>query len=270
MEQKSKFNIDRMEITYKCTPELRKRLAEEKNGLACGENNDVVLSRDNNRTYHHNFSVFCSNMPVGELYFDSPNPNRPYVYLSVRNEILYTCVGGLSYIEQALGLKFYRISKLDVCIDTAKNIIGGFYKLLKDESKTIILNNKAIKDRKATINEILHVSIGSLDNTRKNKSFYIKGNEIELKAYDKRAEIMRSGKEYITENVQVGKRIYRMEISIPNHKEVKKALLMSEVDMTELYVSPSEKLIAMVFLRNLDRIIHLKGKESLLEYLLYN
>ena len=268
METKWKFNVDRMEITYTSSPELRALLAEQKGMYVCGADDDVVLKRENNLTYNHTFSVFCKDLPVGELYFDSPNPNRPYIYISVNNEILYECLAGISYIEQALGLTYYRISKLDVCLDTNRNIINRFYQLLRDESQTLIINNKAIKDRKATVKSLLHVSIGSLDSIHRFKSFYVKGNGIELKAYDKREEIEESGKEYIKENLDLGKRIYRMEVRLPNHKQVKTALEMCGVDKDELYYHPFSDNIEVIFVRNLNRIIHLKGRYCLLDYLL--
>ena len=268
METKYKFNIDRLEVTYICPQETREIFANIGDKFICGMNDDVLLERCENLTYHHNFAVYCSDLYVGQLFFDSPNPNRPYVYLAVDNRILYECVAGLSYIEQALHLSYYRISKLDVCFDTNRNIINRFYKLLKDESQTIIINNKAIRDRYAVIDNLLHLSTGSLKNIRRVKSFSIEGNEIELFGYDKREELTKSGKGYIKENLQMGKKFYRLEVRFSNHKQIQKALDMCGVDITELYYCPSDDLLEPIFVNTLNRIIRLKDRKCILNYLL--
>jgi hypothetical protein len=232
-------------------------------------NNDVRVARTTSTTYLHNFAVYCTNMYVGQLFFDTPNPNRPHIYFSVENEILYTCVAGLSYIEQALHLSYYRISKLDICLDTNVNVINRFYRLLKDETQTLIINNKVINDRYGIINKLIHFSTGSLKNVRRNKSFIIKGNEIELIAYNKQQEIDNSSKkEYIKENLQMDKKIYRLEVRFKNFKQIQKALNMSNVDIEDLYYFPFEDLLEQIFVTTLNRIIRLSNNQCVLNYLL--
>ena len=269
MNTKYKFNIDKLEITYTCSGEIRELFANIIDEHICGEDNDVRVVRTISTTYLHNFAVYCTNMYVGQLFFDTPNPNRPHIYLAVENEILYTCVAGLSYIEQALNLSYYRISKLDICLDTNVNVINRFYRLLKDESQTLVINNKVIKDRYAIIKKLIHYSIGSLKNVRRNKSFIIKGNEIELVAYNKREEIDNSSrKEYIKENLQMDKKIYRLEVRFSNFKQIKKALKMCSVDIGELYYYPFEDLLERIFVTTLNRIIRFSNNTSILNYLL--
>ncbi len=268
METKYKFNIDRLEVTYTCTVEMREYFSKIKTECVFGKDDDVRVVRTENTTYHNNFAVYCSDEYVGQLYFDSPNPNRPYIYLAVDNKILYTCVAGLSYIEQALHMSYCRISKLDVCFDTNRNIINKFYQMLKDENLTIIINNKAIKDRYATIDKLIHYSTGSLKNIRRVKSFSVQGNEIELVGYDKREEIEKSGKEYIKENLQMGKKFYRLEVRFSNYKQLQKALDMCGVDINELYYYPFEDLLEPIFVNTLNRIIRLKDNKCILDYLL--
>lgn len=269
MNTKYKFNIDKLEITYTCSGEIRELFASITEEHVYGKDNDVRIMRTACTTYCHNFAVYCSNMYVGQLFFDTPNPNRPHIYLAVENEILYTCVAGLSYIEQALHLSYYRISKLEICLDTNVNVINRFYRLLKDESKTLIINNKVINDRYATITKLIHSSTGSLNNVRRNKSFIIKGNEIELVAYNKQQEIDNiSKKEYIKENLQMDKKIYRLEVRFTNYKQIKKALNMCYVDIDELYYYPFEDLLERIFVNTLNRIIRLSNNQCVLNYLL--
>lgn len=178
-------------------------------------------------------------------------------------------MAGLSYIEQALHLSYYRISKLDICLDTNVNVINRFYRLLKDESQTLIINNKVINDRYAIITKLIHYSTGSLKNVRRNKSFIIKGNEIELVAYNKLNEIENiSKKEYIKENLQMDKKIYRLEVRFSNFKQIKKALKMCSVDIEELYYFPFADLLEQIFVSTLNRIIRFTNNQCILNYLL--
>lgn len=269
MNTRYKFNIDRLEVTYTCPKEIREFLASIKDEHICGKDNDVQVVRTTCTTYCHNFAVYCSSMYVGQLFFDTPNPNRPHIYLAVDNRILYTCVGGLSYIEQALHLSYYRISKLDICLDSNINIINRFYRLLKDESQTLIINNKVIRDRYNIIDKMIHYSTGSLKNIRRNKSFILKGNEIELVAYNKQQEIDNSSqKEYIKENLQMDKKIYRLEVRFTNFKQIQKALNMCYVDISELYYYPFEDLLEQIFVTTLNRIIRFIDNKCILNYLL--
>lgn len=269
MKTRFKFNIDRLEVTYTCSEEMRELFAGIKDEHICGMDNDVRVARTTSTTYLHNFAVYCTNMYVGQLFFDTPNPNRPHIYFSVENEILYTCVAGLSYIEQALHLSYYRISKLDICLDTNVNVINRFYQLLKDESQTLVINNKVIKDRYAIIKKLIHYSIGSLKNIRRNKSFILKGNEIELVSYNKQQEIDNiSRKEYIKENLQMNKKIYRLEVRFSNFKQIHKALKMCSVDIEELYHYPFGDLLEQIFVNTLNRIIRLSNNQCVLNYLL--
>lgn len=269
MKTRFKFNIDRLEVTYTCSEEMRELFASITDEHICGMNNDVRVVRTTCTTYLHNFAIYCSNMYVGQLFFDTPNPNRPHIYLVADNEILYTCVGGLSYIEQALHLSYFRISKLDICLDSNINVINRFYRLIRDETQTLIINNKIIKDRYGIIDKLVHYSTGSLKNFRRNKSFVLKGNEIELVAYNKQQEIDNiSKKEYIKENLQMDKKIYRLEIRFTNFKQIQKALTMSYVDINDLYYYPFEDLLEQIFVTTLNRIIRLSNNQCVLNYLL--
>jgi hypothetical protein len=269
MNTRYKFNVDKLEITYTCYEEIREFLAGIKEEHICGQDNDVRIMRTASTTYLHTFAVYCSSMYVGQLFFDTPNPNRPHIYMAVDNEILYTCVAGLSYIEQALHLSYFRISKLDICLDTNVNVINRFYRLLKDESKTLIINNKVIYDRYAIVNKLIHYSTGSLKNFRRNKSFILKGNEIELIAYNKQQEIDNiSKKEYIKENLQMDKKIYRLEVRFANFKQIHKALKMSYVDINDLYYYPFDDLLEQIFVNTLNRIIRFNNNKCILNYLL--
>lgn len=263
-----KTNIDKLEVTYTCSLEWRERLADT-NRLICGEDNEVVLERIETSTslYKHNFIIFNRDVFVGNLFFGSYNPNRPYIYLAIDNKMLYTHLAGITYIAQALNLQYYRLSKLDICLDTNKNIINKFYQLLKDEAKTIIVNNKSIKDRRTMIDNLIHFSSGSLKSIHKIKSFIIKGNEIELAGYDKGLEINKTRKDYIKDNLGLNKKIYRLEIRMTNYKQISKALEMCGIKMDEIYYHPFGESLNKVFYYTLNRIIRIKPNISILDYL---
>lgn len=269
MDKKLKVNLDRLEVTYTCSTEWREILADS-NRLVCGENGEIILERAESTTslYKHNYRVLCDNIFVGNLFFGSYNPNRPYIYLAVDNKMLYTHLAGITYIEQALNLQYYRISKLDICLDSNRNIINKFYRLLKDDSKTIIINNKSIRDRRAIVENLIHFSSGSLRSIRKIKSFIIKGNEIELAGYNKGLEIDKTEKYYIKDNLGLGNKIYRLEIRMTNFKQINKALEMCGIKMDEIYYHPFGESLNRVFYYTLNRIIRIKPNISILDYLL--
>ena len=134
---------------------------------------------------------------------------------------------------------------------------------------TVCLTSKNSNARYAIIKKLIHSSIGSLKNIRRNKSFILKGNEIELVAYNKQQEIDNSSKkEYIKENLQMDKKIYRLEVRFKNFKQIQKALNMSNVDIEELYYFPFEDLLEQIFVSTLNRIIRLGNNKSILNYLL--
>lgn len=245
-ETKFDVSIDKLEITYTWNEETRAYI-ESLDYLQCGEYGEISIKRIENRNYHHQFVVLGpgddgDDTVIGDLFFGSPNPMRPYVYLSVRNPILYKdyMLGGISYIEQALHLEFFRISKLHLAFDSNVNIINRFYKLLKNEDVDFVINDKKIKSMDEKIHSLIHVSVGTRKNRYQDKSFYVKNNDdsLVLSAYNKALELTEnSAKDYIALKVGFDKRIYRFEVRLNCYKVIRETLQAANIKDEELYCS---------------------------------
>jgi len=262
---KKQFSIDKLEVTYTCPQQLREKLSDISDNYQQG---CIILKRLPPTAYAHNFEVFYCDERVGVLSFESFNPHRSNLYLNVDNELLYRNIELLYDIERELGLQYYRISKLDVCMDTNKSIVRRFYVLLHDKTKCLVLNNKKIEDRKKILEDILHISTGSLNNVRLNREFCVKGYDFELKGYDKSHEIRHSGKQYIADHLQM-KRIYRMEFSFGNYRCIKEQLRLTGIDHMTLYRNLTDQsILEKIFEVALYRVLHISPNTPVLDYLL--
>lgn len=264
MKNNIHFGIDKLEVTYTCPPPVRKNLGDVVDEYEQGA---VSIRRLPPTHYANNFSVYYEGVYIGVLSFGTYNPNRPNLYLTVDNELLYSNIELIYMVEKELGLLYYRISKLDICMDTPKNVVERFYDLLHDKSLTLVLNNKKLIDRKKIVEDILHISTGSLTNVRKNREFCIKGYEFELKGYNKAIEIQRSGKRYIKDHLGMEK-IYRMEFSYKNYRIFKEQLDLTDINHTTLYNNLSnQNILKTIFDAALYRILHISPSTPILEYL---
>lgn len=272
-ETKFDISIDKLEITYTWNEETRTYI-ESLNYLQCGEFGEISIKRIENRNYHHQFVVLGpgddgDDTVIGDLFFGSPNPMRPYVYLSVRNPILYKeyMLRGISYIEQALHLEFFRISKLHLAFDVNVNIINRFYKLLKNENVDFVINNKKIKSMDEKIHSLIHVSVGTRKNRYQDKSFYVKNNDdsLVLSAYNKALELAEnSAKDYIALKVGFDKRIYRLEVRLNCYKVIRETLQAANIKGEELYCSLVDSNTLMkLFWVSINRLIRIqKSRKS--------
>lgn len=265
--QKIKLNVDKLELTYSMPNEFRLILGE-RDYWQCGEYGDVELHRTENRHYKNQFSIQVGGIIIGEIFFDPLNRFRQKIYVSVRNERLYDgwTLGGITYIEQALGLNFERISKLHICFDTNTNIVNQFYRILHDTKEYgLIVNNRVVKDDEE-LEDILHISTGTRRNTRKHKSPLVKDKEhsIELAFYDKTHELTATEKDYIPSAVGFSK-IWRLEARMNDSRAVKNILEKAHIDDTEMYMSLfDEAYLFRAFMSAMDRVIRVKkGKRTL-------
>ena len=182
-------------------------------------------------------------------------------------------LAGLSYIEQAINLKFLRISKLHISLDCNKNLINGFYRLLKNREVDFIINNRKVESMDEEIDSLLHVSTGSRKKIHKNKSFYIANSEkdLELNGYDKSKELLETGKQYIIDNIGFSK-IYRFEVRMNNYKMVSESLQMANINNEKLYYNLfNEDVLNTIFYVAMNRLIRVQINRkpcSLLEILI--
>lgn len=280
-----KYNIslDKLEITYQASQQVRDALATIEESKVINEITVVRIEKPQH--YQHEFLLFGKDYSVergeyvraiGVLFFGSVNENRKHIYISYNNAALYDTymLATRFYVEAALGLEFYRVSKLDIALDLNRNVITRFYRLYRDETYSLIILNKCYKDLDESVKEVLHISTGTRKRPFKNRTFYIenKDKSLALRCYNKTAELSESEKEYIP-NVSGKLPMYRLEVSLANHKNIAKSLSQLGVyDADEVYCKlQNEEFLFSLFLTTLDRLIRVgKGRKrfNLLECLM--
>ena len=277
------LSIDKLEITYQASQQVRDALATIEESKVINEITVVRIEKPQH--YQHEFLLFGKDYSVergeyvraiGVLFFGSVNENRKHIYISYNNAALYDTymLATRFYVEAALGLEFYRVSKLDIALDLNRNVITRFYRLYRDETYSLVILNKCYKDLDESVKEVLHISTGTRKRPFKNRTFYIenKDKSLALRCYNKTAELSESEKEYIP-NVSGKLPMYRLEVSLANHKNIAKSLSQLGVyDADEVYCKlQNEEFLFSLFLTTLDRLIRVgKGRKrfNLLECLM--
>ncbi len=283
MEHGFTINVDRLELTYEKNEPLQQKLSDIKDELKIDA---LRLVRENSRYYSHEFLVLGSDYeetqgvverPMGHLHFGCPNPNRQFIYFVFENASLYSeyLLASRFYIEDALGLEFMRVSKLDVAIDFNFNVVNRFYRVFKNPDYDLIINGVKVKGIQSVVSDVLHIA----GNTTRKRPFarhtpIIKsadGNML-MRAYDKGREIdEESHKDYIRESAGF-KRIYRIEVSLGCHKVIKKVLDRLGLTDGDLYVHlQHERTLIDLFrvaLNSLVRVSRKRRSMSILEPIL--
>lgn len=275
------INLDRLELTYEKNEPLQTKLSDTtKNEF---EFDSLWLIREQCKYYSNEFSIWGSDYDehldiverrIGKLHFGSPNPNRPYIYLVYDNAALYSdyLLASRFYVEEALGLVFMRVSKIDVAVDFNFNVVNSFYRLFKNPNYDLIVNGEKVKGMKCTVRDVLHIAG---DTTRQRPFAHhtpvIKNADgsMLMRAYDKGKEIdEESGKEYIREKSGF-KKLYRIEVSLSCHKVIKKMLNKLGMTDEELYARlQHEKTLMDLFrvgLYSLIRVSRRRRSMSVLE-----
>ena len=280
-----KYNIslDKLELTYQASQQVRDALATIEESKVINE--ITVVRVEEPKHYQYEFLLYDKdydvergeyNRAIGVLYFGSLNKNRQHIYINYNNAVLYDnfLLASRFYVEEALNLHFYRVSKIDIALDLNRNVITRFYRLYRDEAYSLVILNKRYKDLDESVKEVLHISTGTRKRPFKNRSFYIenKDKSLALRCYNKSEELTDSEKEYIP-NVSGKLPMYRLEVSLANHKNVAKSLSQLGVfDADEVYSKlQNEEFLFSLFLITLDRLIRVgKGRKgyNLLECLL--
>lgn len=136
MRKRSRINLDRLELTYTASDEVRIYLSDK--NVQRYELESVTLIREQSRLYENEFSIImqdydkelgASDCCIGYLHFGSPNPNRQHVYIVYENQALYNAVfvSIRYYLEDILGLEFKQVSKIDIAVDFNFCIIRRLY-----------------------------------------------------------------------------------------------------------------------------------------------
>lgn len=280
---KYNFSLDWLEITYQASQQVRDAL------VAINESkviNEITIVRvEKPQRYKYEFLLFCKDYNeergefsrmLGKLKFGSYNKNRQQIYIEYDNAVLYDkyLLASRYYVEEALGLEFFRVSKIDIALDLNINIVRRFYRKFKDENYIFVILNKRYKDLDEVVNNVLHFATGTRLQPLKNRGFAIKGKDptLALRCYNKTTELQKSHKDYIP--IISGKLpMYRLEVSLRSHKNIAKTLAMLGVfDAEEIYCKlQSEDFLRELYFTTLSRIVRVtKGRigYNLLECLL--
>lgn len=267
---KYNINLDKLEVTYKASEQVRNTLAAIKTSEVINEIR--VVRVENPKYYQHEFLLYGKDFneewgvyerPLGYLKFGSYNKNRQHIYILFDNALLYDfyLLASRFYIEDALSLEFYRVSKLDIALDLNINIHRRLYKLFRDAAYSLIILNRQYHEMDKEVKEVLHVETGTRKRPKKNKSFYIqnKDKSLSLRCYNKSAEIVETEKSYIS-NISGKLPMYRLEVSFANHKNIRKSL---NIDEEEVYCKlQDDDFLLSLFNTTLDRIIRVgKGRK---------
>ena len=217
--------IDGLRLCYNAEPSLLQGLKETQLGdrlpIGC-----YSLFRKQMEHFAYGFAVMGADGQVfGDFYFerigDTNNENNSLWY-RVENSVLYDAelLKQALKIPELLDLRFKNFTALDLAKDFTKNISYLILRLKRDKALRMIVNGKAITNRKATIpvmNVVYSVTADKLRsptvNIRQQNAVGDKHRGICICSYDKGNEI-RSKKEkmYIMDFYGHPKTLHRLEV----------------------------------------------------------
>lgn len=269
------LSIDKLEITYQATQQVRDALAAIEDHKVI---NEITVVRDKPLQYQNMFHLFGKDYneeqgvferEIGTLYFGSFNQNRQHIYINFDNSVLYDTylLASRFYVEEALGLDFLRVSKIDLALDLNINVVRRINRIYRDEALSLVILNKCYKSMDETVNEVLHIAKGTRKAPMKFRSFYIenKNKSLTMRCYNKSEELKESHKDYIP-NVSGKLPMYRLEVSLANHKTIAKTLAQLGVSNEEKVYSKlqSKDFLFSLFLTTLNRLIRVnKGRKGM-------
>jgi hypothetical protein len=251
-ERLGKVVIDELRLCFNAEPEFIEVLSS----LAIGERvhfNKFSVIRTIGQHFKHYFSLLNEHKDsVAVIYFGRyGDDDDTHLWLKIDNEILYN-QHNLKFllldILATFPIEFNNITRLALAIDSKKNYVTTIKRMFRDENIKTIINGKRVKDRRKVLSEIMFIHQASLERmmhpslticqaeAAKNKA---KG--IVVQAYNKKAELCKSQKEYISEYYNHPKTLHRLEVRL-NYNEIrdyyskigKKPFIMDILDTTLL------------------------------------
>lgn len=192
------------------------------------------------------------------------------VWLSLSNETLYN--GDIQFatcIEQRLGLSFYHVTTLDLCLDTPFSISPLIKSYAHNESMTTILNGKRIMNRDEDRPELKYTTSGSLNkqgkyltvNIKQRNAIKDKSKGVTVQTYDKAAEIRNaSKKQYIMDFYGNPKRLYRTEVHL-NAEDTKNYVVRRGINYTPTILF-DEAILEDMFFHFLESVIRFQSRKA--------
>jgi hypothetical protein len=215
--------------------------------------NKFSVIRTIGQHFKHYFSLLNEHKDsVAVIYFGRyGDDDDTHLWLKIDNEILYN-QHNLKFllldILATFPIEFNNITRLALAIDSKKNYVTTIKRMFRDENIKTIINGKGVKDRRKVLSEIMYIHQASLERM-KHPSLTIcqaeaaknKAKGIVVQAYNKKAELCKSQKEYISEYYNHPKTLHRLEVRL-NYNEIrdyyskigKKPFIMDILDTTLL------------------------------------
>jgi hypothetical protein len=247
-----KVVIDELRLCFNAEPEFLEVLSS----AAIGERihfSKFSIIRTIGQHFKHYFTLLNKDKEsVAVIYFGRyGDDDDTHLWLKIDNEILYN-QHNLKFlllgILATFPIEFNNITRLALAIDSKKNYVTTIKRMFRDENIKTIINGKGVKDRRKVLGEIMYIHQASLERM-KNPSLTIcqaeavrnKAKGIVVQAYNKKAELCKSQKEYISEYYNHPKTLHRLEVRL-NYNEIrdyyskigKKPFIMDILDTTLL------------------------------------
>lgn len=171
-----------------------------------------------------------ANHIVAYFYHGRYGDDSDYVWVKIENRVLYQHIQLqtlINDIQTTFPLVFNNFTRIDLAKDFAKNTVYAIKRLMRTPGIKTIINGKVKKDR----NEIIEGYITTYQSTLtrvKNPSLRIcqaeavnnKTKGVTMQAYNKKAELDNSNKEYILEFYDNPKTLHRLEVRL-NSDEIR-------------------------------------------------
>lgn len=171
-----------------------------------------------------------ANHIVAYFYHGRYGDDSDYVWVKIENRVLYQHIQLqtlINDIQTTFPLVFNNFTRIDLAKDFAKNTVYTIKRLMRTPGIKTIINGKVKKDR----NEIIEGYITTYQSTLtrvKNPSLRIcqaeavnnKTKGVTMQAYNKKAELDNSNKEYILEFYDNPKTLHRLEVRL-NSDEIR-------------------------------------------------
>lgn len=186
------------------------------------------------KSYAHCFQVTeeKSSTILGWIYWETYMMNRnESIYLRIENATLYNdrLFELIEDFKTKMSLNLKSVTKIDICIDTYKNIVRNLKNKMKDKNIDWVINGHKVKDKKKAIKGGFWIVPLRIENTEEenDETLYVKQEEgLTLCIYDKGKEIEDVSKKfYVTQDLQFintdykPSEIYRAEIRL-NRKNI--------------------------------------------------
>ena len=230
-ERLGKVVIDELRLCFNAEPEFIEVLSS----LAIGERvhfNKLSVIRTVGQHFKHYFTLFDEDKEsVAVIYFGRyGDDDDTHLWVKIDNKILYNQPNLKFLLLDILAtfpIEFNNITRLALAIDSKKNYVTTIKRMFRDENIKTIINSKGVKDRRKVLSEIMYIHQASLERM-KNPSLTIcqaeavqnKAKGIVVQAYNKKAELCKSQKEYISEYYNHPKTLHRLEVRL-NYNEIR-------------------------------------------------